>query len=136
MTKRRQLLKSIGAIGIAGVAPPVSGLEDDEELEYRGVTYDSTTLQAQGECSVTIKGGESNRFLMNIPGHEVAFSAELNSKEGDPARASARTKAHDLGNQGGEVLLRSTFQGPYFTGIITRPSREYGNLGFTMMGRV
>ena len=130
MKNRRSILKTAIIAGLGSITSQTASATNngEEGIEFRGISYDSTTLQHQGNVTANFILTEE-QLLLSIPGHSSSF--DVSTEDFESTRINTSATRHDFPNKGGEVIIHGLVEGDFFTGFVTRSSREYSNLGFT-----
>lgn len=135
---RRSVLKSIGAASVGTTMMSSLGAATTGTRKLKGITYDTLTQEFQGPASakVTVEenGGVSGIFQM--AGFKMALgerepltpSVTIPQPEYEAVKQKNRHQRDGL-----PLKLRFTVSDTSMDGTMTRPSGDYGRLGFKLV---
>ena len=144
---RRKVLQTAGTTTMSGLL--ISGIAsanngEGEKIQYEGVAFDTLTLRVQDQASAVIKSkkdgitGSLKLPWVTLPLNNAKYTQTEKGVEKlvgkfENKRVLDTKTLNDLDPDPTVplklVLERSGYQ---VSGYITRPSREYGKLGFTL----
>ena len=133
--KRRSVMKSIGvtSLGASGLTSVVSS----RRPSFEGVVYDTLTQEMSGQITGTIhkKQDELNGSI-NIAGYTLPINNLRKIEESSTPRYGAILEEEQYQEDGEPLkveLVEHTRLNHHFSGTLTRPSDEFGRLGFTLV---
>jgi len=132
--KRRTLLKGLGVGALGSIAGIQTGEATTPSGQIAGASYDTLTGKAGGPVSGTINVDNNQlQGQLNIAGFSLPLG-RLEHVEDTASNAKARYSAtlSDSKFRAGDVPLKLSVrqEDDHFSGVISRPSTEYGLLGF------
>lgn len=133
---RRAMLKATGAGPLVGLATIGQASNGNHPSRYVGVTYDTVTHEAQGQCTAQFdKGGNEIDAKFHVPGMNLRLGKEESDHymEGNKEVYQVRKNGseHKEDNSGLNILLKR--EGDQIHGYVTRPHAKYSKLGFTLV---
>lgn len=136
--ERRKVLKSIGtSAGVGTLVGTAAANSEDRERLFSGISYDALTHKLAGTTAASLEASSDGGVegYVRVGGFRIDFSdvniQEINRDEGEVVYGTSLEGARYI--KDGEPLQFQMIE--YSTGVygsITRPSPEFGSLGFTM----
>lgn len=144
---RRKVLQTAGTTTMSGLL--ISGVasasnSEGEKIQYEGIAFDTLTLKVQNQASAVVKSkkdgitGSLKLPWVTLPLNDAKYTRAENGTEKlvgkfENKKVISTKTLNDLDTDPTVplklVLERSGYQ---VYGYVTRPSRDYGKLGFTL----